>query len=238
MTRIFVTADDAGMCRDVDEAVSVLARARRIDCMSIMAAGPGAAAAVSLSHEHGIAVSVHLNCVEPPFLTDSALPGMAGLCLRTARWLPAVEAEWRSQIEMLLSMGALVTGLDSHRHVHHLPGLDDLVLRLASEYGAGVVRVAVLPDRLGRLSGVLLDHLARRLKRKAGAAGIRTREAMAGFAVSGRVTSRYLEGLDLPDGEVELVMHPAVRPVWSEGQPAELELLMSDWFGRWSGRVS
>jgi hypothetical protein len=67
---------------------------------------------------------------------------------------------------------------------------------------------------------------------------------MFGFGRAGRVDRRYLESVeerlgraDLPKGtEAELVVHPALEPVWSRGQPKELELLTSDWYGEWSDR--
>jgi predicted glycoside hydrolase/deacetylase ChbG (UPF0249 family) len=230
---VFVNIDDAGSSSEVNEALLRCARAGAADGASILATGSEAADACSICMEYGIAVSAHLNCVEPPFLTGGTFPRPAFLALRARRLLGRLEAEWRAQIEKLLSLGALVTGLDSHRHIHHLPGIAEMTIALAAEYRAGVVRAAVLPDRFSRPSGPILDSLGRRTAALAAAAGIRTRVAMAGFGASGRVTREYLERLGLPDGECELVMHPATRPLWSAGQPAELELMLSEWFGTW-----
>jgi hypothetical protein len=230
---LFVSVDDAGSSKEVDDALRQCALAGTVDGASVLATGPGFAGACATAMEHGLAISAHLNCSEPPFITPVAFPGPIALAARSSAWLPRVEAEWRAQIERLLSCGALVTGLDSHRHLHHLPGLAELTLRLAKEYRAGVVRAAILPDRLARPSGLILDSLGRRLARLASAAGTRTRSCMAGFGASGRVTRRYLEGLSLPRGECELVMHPATSRVWSAGQPGELELLLSGWFREW-----
>jgi hypothetical protein len=230
---LFVSIDDAGSTREVDEAITKCSRVGVVDGVSILATGaePGAACAIAM--EHGLAISAHLNCVEPPFLTVDGFPHPVLLASRSRTWLARLEAEWRAQIEKLLSFGALVTGLDSHRHLHHLPGVAEMTLRLALEYGAGVVRAAILPDRMSRPSGMILDALGRRIARLASAVGIRTRPCMAGFSAGGHVTREYLSRLRLPPGECELVMHPATRPVWSSGQPGELDLMLSDWFGEW-----
>ncbi|MGM0627376.1 MAG: hypothetical protein ACQETZ_04370, partial [Candidatus Fermentibacterota bacterium] len=89
-----------------------------------------------------------------------------------------------------------------------------------------------------------LRRLGRRLAEGARARGLAATSLMLGFGRSGRVGKRYLQraerlldsaGLS-GDDEVELVMHPALRPVWSGGQPEELSLLTSDWYGQWSRR--
>jgi len=233
---IFVSIDDAGSCAEVNEALERCAGAGSVDGASILATGPRAAEACSLCIERGIPVSAHLNCVEPPMLTGSSFPAPLGLALSVRRWLPRLEAEWRAQIEKLIALGAEIAGLDSHRHLHHLPGMAELTIALAVEYRIGNVRTGVLVDPLERPSGILLDALGRRTRRLAASVGIRTRTALAGFGRSGRVSRRYLERLRMPEGECDLVMHPSTRPVWSTGQPAELDLMTSEWFAGWKSR--
>ncbi|NLP04932.1 ChbG/HpnK family deacetylase [Candidatus Fermentibacteria bacterium] len=232
---VFVSVDDAGLDCAIDEAVAILAREGAIDGISVLASAPGAAGAVATAAETGLAVSAHLDCLQLPFLSGGPRPRAAGLFAASSRWVSGIEREWRMQIERLERLGASLSGLDSHRHVHHLPALQGLSLRLAAEHGIGLVRAAILPDRHLRFpAGLVLDMLGRRLARKAESLGIRTRASMAGFGASGRVTRRYLERLKIPPGECELVMHPAVRPVWSDGQPSELALMRTDWFRKWT----
>lgn len=237
---VLVTLDDLGMSPAVNEAAAACLERGSAGCLSILATGDSFDAAAELAAVSGVPLSVHLNCVEPPFLTEGfSPPGSRIGWVSSSRSLrPAVEAEWRQQIERALSSGLMITRLDSHRHMHHLPGLDDAVLNLAREYGIGSVRSAILPDRWSRLSGLYLDSLGRRFSRKATMAGVGTPAAMLGFSRSGRVTLDYLLrwGGRLPAGsETELVTHPATVPVWSDGQPGELELLLSDGFADWMG---
>jgi len=235
---VLVTIDDLGMSRAVNEAATACLSRGSVGCLSILATGDRFGEAAELAAVSGVPLSVHLNCIEPPFLTRGYTPpgSMVSWVTGSRSMRPAVQAEWREQIEKALASGLMITRLDSHRHMHHLPGLDDAVLDLAREYGIGSVRSAILPDRWSRPSGLYLDVLGRRFARKASRAGVGTPAAMLGFSRSGRVTIDYLLrwGDRLPVGsETELVTHPATVPVWSDGQPEELELLLSDGFTRW-----
>jgi len=230
--RVVLVIDDAGSGDAVDGAVEACIAAGTVDGVSILGSAPGAAGACRVAASAGLSVGAHLNAVEEPLLTmhpvsfERAVSGGGG-----AR--EDIEREWRAQIELLVSAGAQISRLDSHRHIHHLPGLSGLIVKLAVEYGVPGVRAALVPDPFARPSGIFLRALARRLARLARHASLRVPDSMAGFGVSGRLNREYLERLRIPPGECELVAHPATRPVWSPGQPSELSLLTSDWFAEW-----
>ncbi|MFO7949796.1 MAG: ChbG/HpnK family deacetylase [Candidatus Fermentibacteraceae bacterium] len=242
---VTVTMDDAGADPAVNGALARCLEAGALDCVSVMASGRHWEEACDMAGESGLPVSVHLNCVEPPFLTDSDFPGgILSWTLYASSLAPAARREWRMQIERLLSRGLMLTRMDGHRHLHHLPPLREAALDLAEEYGIRIVRAAVVPPGDGGLRGLYLRRLGRRLAEGARARGLAATSLMLGFGRSGRVGKRYLQraerlldsaGLS-GDDEVELVMHPALRPVWSGGQPEELSLLTSDWYGQWSRR--
>ena len=112
-------------------------------------------------------MGVHLTLVaERPLLPhgssltgdDGRFPASAGAFLR--RWLTGsirradVQAEWSAQIERVLDHGIRVTHLDSHQHVHILPGLADLSLQLAARYNIPFVRVPVEDLRGDRRPGL------------------------------------------------------------------------------------
>lgn len=238
--RITVTLDDVGRSPGVNAAAARLLAAGKADCISVMATGPELMDAVELASESGVRVAVHLNCVEPPFLTGNDFPASHETWfLRSRRLASPARDEWRLQIEKVLSCGLLVTGLDSHQHLHNAPGLRDVVLELAREYGISTVRAAVLPDRWRSLEALLLDRMGRRLASAARTAGLSAPDAMLGFTASGSVTREYLRGLEgslAGGGTAELVMHPSVEPEWSLYQPMELELLESRWFEGWAGK--
>ncbi len=235
--KVLVTIDDLGMSPGVNAAAAVLIPTGIVGCMSIMATGPALMEAVELTVGSGATVSVHLNCLQPPFLTGGEFPSSHEVWFLKGRKLAGrVREEWSRQIEKLLSCGLMVTRLDSHHHIHNAPGLRDVILELAGEYGISAVRTAVLPDRRRNLEAFLLDRMGRKLARAAKSRGISTPEAMLGFTVAGSISREYLEEMESGiqgDGTAELVTHPAVAPEWSLYQPQELEMMNSEWFRRW-----
>ena len=235
-TRLTVTVDDGGSCDGVNGAVRTCAGMGRLHRVSVLATGPSWREACEIAAGAGVEISVHLNCIEPPFLGPSEFPvKWSAWVLSAGRLADSVRREWTLQVERVLSAGFRVSRLDSHRHLHHLGALRRVVLDLALEYGAGSVRSARLPDKAARPSGIVLDVLAARLSGMAAARGIGTTSSILGFSSSGRIDRAYLEryGGRLPGGECEVVMHPALENVWSDGQVGEFELMTSEWFGEW-----
>ncbi len=235
--KVVVTVDDVGMAAGVNCAVEVLLSEGVIHCLSIMATGSDMPRAVELARSSDVAVSVHLNCVQPPFLVEEDFPGSHFVWfMKGAKYAEKVRNEWRSQIEKVLSTGLLVTRLDSHQHIHNAAGLREVILDLAEEYGIGAVRGAVLPERLQSPSCFILDRLGRRLAKSAVNRGIKTTDLLLGFSRSGNVSRDYLDRIDVSiegNGVAELVMHPATTPVWASTQTDELELMRSEWFAEW-----
>lgn len=235
--KLMVTLDDLGISPGVNSSAAELIPLGSVDCLSIMPTGPEFARAVELASSFEAAVSVHLNCIEPPFLTGASFPSSHGVWFfRGKRFAEEVREEWRRQIERVLAGGVMVTRLDSHQHIHHAPGLRELILELAREYGISSIRSAVLPDRWRSLEALTLDRLGRKLARMASRAGISTPDAMLGFTASGSVSAEYLRSMEKNTrgvGTVELVMHPSLEPEWSLYQPDEHRLMGSDWFREW-----
>ena len=238
--KIQVTIDDMGLSTSVNRAAKILLNAGRVDCLSILVTGTALDEALDMANSPGVRIAVHLNCSEPPFLTGVEFPDSFYTWFRNGSVLAGkVKDEWRAQIERVLSAGVLIIGLDSHHHLHNLSGLREVILDLAKEYGIGTVRAAILPDRLRRPSGIVLDNLGRKLMKMARKRGIGTPDLMLGFSRSGNITKKYLDSLSGSlkcEGLAELVTHPAISPVWASTQPDELELMRSEWFNEWLKR--
>lgn len=238
MREITVTIDDGGMHPAVNEAIRRCMPSGNVNRVSVMATGEHLEEAVALAMAGGLRLSAHLDCCRGPFL----LPGSEFPDSFT-HWLRAdtgiadkVHDEWSAQIERILATGGVVTALDSHRHLHHVPVLQDVVISLAREYGVRTVRTAVLPDKLMRFpSGLKLNSLGESLRTALEEKDLVTTHRMLGFGRSGRINRKYLRKYSgvCSEGATEVVMHPAAEEIWSPGQPGELELIMSDWFGEW-----
>ena len=161
--RLVVNADDFGISARINEGILLAHRAGIVTATSLMAVGRAFEQAVQYCRAApALDVGVHLTLVaERPLLAgrsslagdDGRFPESAGAFLR--RWLKGsirradVQAEWSAQIERVLDHGIRVTHLDSHQHVHILPGLADLSLKLAARYTIPFVRVPVEDLRAG-----------------------------------------------------------------------------------------
>ena len=114
--------------------------------------------------------------------------------------------------------GLPISHLDSHQHLHALPGVMRVVCPLAAEYGIQAIRlpvdgpalVPVPPAR--RAQAAALAVMARLSRRYIAAAGLRTSDYFSGMAVSGHLTAptlvKYLH--TAREGLTEIVCHPGV----------------------------
>lgn len=185
---------------------------------------PGVAAAlVGARQAPGLELGLHFNLTagapvappaEVPSLCDSAgrflpLARLIGRAL-TGRIKPEhVRRECQAQLERLRSYGVGVTHLDSHRHVHVLPGIWPVVAGLAAEQRL-LLRVPVEPPTDSRV----LAKLAIRSLLLLGARGDRRARPVRHFRGLGLLGAREFANalsriLDrLPPGGTEIMVHP------------------------------
>jgi chitin disaccharide deacetylase len=237
--RLVVSADDFGISPRINEGVVRAHREGIVTSASLMAVGRAFEHAVQCCRDTPtLDIGVHLTLTaEQPLLTSRSsliggggrFPESAGPFLR--RWLTCslrqadVQAEWSAQIERILAQGIRLTHLDSHQHVHCLPGLANLSQRLAKRYGIPFVRVPVEGLRGGqwsslhgikRLFGATALGCCWMLARLTGAKKTKWGEMrFLGFHDGGRLDElrlkRMLRALR-PGQTYELMCHPGLRP--------------------------
>jgi predicted glycoside hydrolase/deacetylase ChbG (UPF0249 family) len=141
--------------------------------------------------------------------------------------LGEVESEWDAQIQKVRDAGIAPTHLDGHKHVHMLPGLFEIALKLAKRHDIGAIRVSLEASSLRAAlssgkklhAGVVLKQgvqarglklLARDAREQAERAGISTADYFCGIAQTGELTREGLAQFvkSLPDGTTELICHP------------------------------
>lgn len=256
--RLVVNADDFGISSRINEGILRTHQTGIVTATSLMAVGRAFEQAVQSCHAApALDVGVHLTLVaERPLLphrssltgNDGRFPASAGAFLR--RWMTGrirradVQAEWSAQIERVLDHGIRVTHLDSHQHVHILPGLADLSLQLAARYNIPFVRVPVedlREDRwpslhgINRMLGATALRASWRLARLAGARAAKHRPLrFVGFQAGGRLDDlclrRLLRALR-PGRAYELMCHPGLSPdepdvkCWQYSHEKELQAL-------------
>lgn len=253
--RLVVNADDFGLSASVNEGILCAHRRGIVTATSLMAVGRAFDHAIDCCRSApGLDVGVHLALVaasplrpvSPLAGPNGRFPASAGALLR--RYLTGgipvseVRAEWSAQIERILEQGVAVSHLDSHQHVHVLPGLAEVCLELADRYGIPFVRLPC--ERLAmdqppslhgliRLFGAASLRVAWRLARLTGAGPTKHPPLQfLGFRDGGRLNLERLRRLirELqPGGIYELMCHPGLSPdepeIRSWGYDHEKELL-------------
>jgi chitin disaccharide deacetylase len=240
---LIVNADDLGWTEGVNRGITEAHRNGLVTSASLLANGPAFESALKLgSSNPELGIGVHLNLSDgPPSAPRHEVQGLLNdvgdleggpenLLLRIAsRSLPLeeVEREWGAQIEKIQAAGVEPTHVDGHKHVHMLPGLFEITLRLAKKHAIRSVRVAHEESTLravlsrGREQKVVvvlkqgvqargLKLLAKDAREMADRAGIVTTDYFCGIAQTGELTREGLERLleNLPDGTTELMCHP------------------------------
>jgi chitin disaccharide deacetylase len=240
---LIVNADDLGWTQGVNRGIAEAHRNGIVTSASLLANGKAFASAVDLVRAMpGLGVGVHLNLNDgapvaareqvKSLVNEAGMleGGPEGLLLRLARRglaLDEVEREWEAQIRKARGAGIQPTHLDGHKHVHMLPGLFEIALRLAKRHGIGAVRVAHEASNLRaalstggkhRASVVMkqgvqargLKLLVRDARAQAERMGIATADYFCGIAQTGEMTREGVARLlrSLPEGTTELMCHP------------------------------
>jgi predicted glycoside hydrolase/deacetylase ChbG (UPF0249 family) len=243
MKNLIVNADDLGWTEGVNRGILEAFHHGIVTSTSLLANGAAFDGGVEAARAApGLGVGVHLNLSDGPPIADRETVttllndqgefagGPESLLLRRARGglsLLEVGNEWDAQIQKVRDAGIAPTHLDGHKHVHMLPGLFEVALRLAKRHGIGAIRVALEASSLRsalsagakRHSGVVMKQgvQARGLKLLAGdarelaeRAGISTADYFCGIAQTGELTREGVEQLvkSLPEGTTELMSHP------------------------------
>ncbi len=243
MKNLIINADDLGWTEGVSRGILEAFHHGIVTSTSLLANGAAFAGGVEAAlSAPGLGVGVHLNLSDGPPIADRKIVtsllnddgnftgGPESLLLRRARGglvLAEVETEWDAQIQKVRDAGIAPTHLDGHKHVHMLPGLFEIALRLAKRHGVGAIRVSLETSslrtalssgakqnaRVVMKQGVQargLKLLARDAREQADRAGISTADYFCGIAQTGELTREGVEQLVkiLPDGTTELMCHP------------------------------
>jgi len=258
LKNLIVNADDLGWTEGVNRGIVEAHRRGLVTSTSLLANGRAFLSALAVSRElPELGVGVHLNLSDgPPTAEASRVSGllnaagqleggpeslllrMAGRKLRLAE----VEREWDAQIAKVKGAGISPTHLDGHKHVHMLPGLFEVALRLAKKHGVGAIRIAHEESRLRGLlfsggkqqKGVQLKQgvqarglklLARDARKMAERAGITAADYFCGIAQTGVMNREGVERLlaGLPNGTTEFMCHPGYADEELRATPTRLQ---------------
>jgi hopanoid biosynthesis associated protein HpnK len=245
MKRLIVNADDLGLTVKVNQAIIDGHCGGLISSTSLLANGEAFESAVAMSRQAPrLGVGIHLNLTEgkpvaPAASVSSLVNGQGFFARKPADLWGAmilgrvsrvdIEKELRAQIAKVLATGIVATHLDSHKHVHALPVLGRMTIRLAHQYGIPAIRRVVerwsalgcLLRRFPRaktrifrqlLNSCMLAVVSRGWSRQLQRAGIACAEHFYGLTPTGFLDEELLREIlcHLPDGTSELMCHPGL----------------------------
>ena len=235
MRRLIVNADDFGLHAAVNRGILTAHTEGIVSSTSLMAGGAAFDDAVRIAKQcPQLGVGVHLTLVgaspllpvaEVSSLLDEAgdfygsYPLFIKRFLRGKIRLAEVERELAAQIDRIRMAGIQPSHLDSHQHLHVLPGIGGIVLDLARRFSIRAIRIpaepvafiGATPATVGRLAGRGgLTMLANLFRQHAAAAGIRTSDHFYGMLAGGQLTEPAILAIlrRLPPGDSELMTHP------------------------------
>jgi hopanoid biosynthesis associated protein HpnK len=240
---LIVNADDLGCTDGVNRGILEAFHRGIVTSTSLLANGAAFAGGVKAAKAApGLGVGVHLNLSDGAPVADreavtsllndegSFAGGPQSLLLKRVRRglvLDEVEEEWDAQIQKVRDAGIRPTHVDGHKHVHMLPGLLEIALRLAKKHGIEAIRVSLEESSLRaalasggtQRAGVVMKQgvkarglklLARDAREQAARVGMATADYFCGIAQTGELTREGVARLlkSLPEGTTELMCHP------------------------------
>ncbi|HRD78217.1 MAG TPA: ChbG/HpnK family deacetylase [Hyphomicrobiaceae bacterium] len=240
--RLVVCADDYAFTPGVSRAIRELLARRAISATSVMAASrfwPEEAAA--LREVAGDAdIGLHVTLTDqtplgamPTYAPDGKLPPIgavfkAGLLRRLP--LGEIEAEIERQLASFIDVwGRPPAHIDGHHHVQQLPGVRDIVVRLAKRVGGGETWVRsgaepasrVLARGVATAKSLLISSLGRGIRRTAARAGVPTNDGFSGaydYQTDKRPMAELFQAFIKGAGENALLFcHPGYNDATLEG---------------------
>jgi hopanoid biosynthesis associated protein HpnK len=244
MKRVIVTADDFGLCPEVNRAVMKAHLEGILTCASLMVGGGAAAEAAAFARAHpSLKVGLHLVLVDGrsvlpkrqiPDLVDDAgrfageavASGMRYFFSKRVR--RQIERECVAQIEAFLATGLEMDHLNSHWHLHIHPALCDILVPLAKTYRIPAVR---LPwqglrtlTRQQSVTAAVMYPWVIRLRRKLRKNAIAHNQELFGLYETGSMGKESWLRLipKIRPGVTEIYCHPAEKetPLLQQAAPS------------------
>jgi predicted glycoside hydrolase/deacetylase ChbG (UPF0249 family) len=255
---IIFNADDFGLCASINAGVIASHRRGLVRSTSLICTGDAFEEAAAYAAENSsLDTGLHLSLVDGTPVSDPR--DVPTLVRNDGRFhcsyasflahylsgkidLADVEREFRAQLRKATNAGLHISHLDSHQHLHVLPAILNIAIRLANENGIPTIRH---PDE----SGAVSRFFTWRLKRAVQALGLLLTCRMNG----GRLAEGNVHGVDhflgmldagrwnreslsarirsLPEGLTEICCHPRSEPAteavydWGYQYREELDVL-------------
>jgi chitin disaccharide deacetylase len=258
--KLIVNADDFGLHELINAGIVESHIAGCVTSTTIMAGGSAFKHAIRLAKQYPkLGVGVHLTLVgaSPVARADvHTLLTQDGTFFPTYREFVQkyilgliskehIEYELRCQMQKVAGSGILITHVDSHQHLHVLPGMAEIVGRIAQDFKVHKVRIPAEPlcflgpgkFSLQRLCArTVLSGCSRLAEHYYARQGFCYPRHFYGMLAGGAMSQAVIQHLieNLPDGVSEIMVHPGKNTkaldqvfAWGYHWQEEMEVLKS-----------
>ncbi len=225
MKYLIVNADDFGLSELTNEGIIKGHKEGIITSTSIMANMPAFQHAVKLARRNKkLGVGVHLNLTTgKPLSENKSLcdakgefgPNNLKKLLKRGISIWDIENELRRQIERVRDANIRITHLDGHKHIHVLPKVRKVIVKLAMEYGIKYVRLPY--ESYGDIMNFslkkhIVNFSARTSSKLWRAHGLISPDHFFGTTYTGKLNYHNLHNLvgAVKDGVNEIMAHPGL----------------------------
>jgi chitin disaccharide deacetylase len=243
MQKLIINADDFGLTGGVNSAIAECAKRGVLRSATIMANGPAFEDAVRTGKSletFGIGIHFVLTGLRP-LMPPEAIPEIAGLSgrLPSGPWellkvvlarkgaREDIKKELLAQAERVFDSGITPTHFDTHKHVHMIPTVLDVLLEIAKRFSVKWIRNPFdslgawkfFFDLKGNRRGEFLKQYGNVVFSRSAlpsfmlrvrGTGVRTPQSFHGVSVTGIMNEHILARIagDLKPGVNELMTHP------------------------------
>ena len=232
MKYLIVSADDFGFTRSVNEGIAMACREGIVTSVNLFPSGDAFEDALRLAKDMGLKeAGAHLALTETsPVADPSKVPTLVAPGGRfykgRARLIPKlllgmvdpdqIYIELKAQMDAVEGAGLKITDLSSHEHIHMMPEILAIFVKLAKEYDIPAIRyphkdISARPFGMKSLyKSFVLSCFERGMAKVLGSYSIKSPDHFRGFLDSANITEEtLLKMLDsLEEGTTELVCHP------------------------------
>ena len=232
MKYLIVSADDLGLSESIDRGIIKGYEEGIVTSLNVLPTGTAFYDAMALLRvTKAKEISAHLALTETsPVSEADKIPSLLGAAgafhksytgfltdfLRKKIDRNQIYIELKNQMERIKNAGFPITNLSSHQHIHMLPGILEIFIRLAKEYDIPSIRY-LHNDRFSYpysvkkiFKKIILGFFNKKFKRSLEEASILYTDNFLGFFDSGNIREDTLIKMlnTLPEGTTELITHP------------------------------
>lgn len=221
---LIVNADDFGLCREITTGILRAYAEGIVTSTSVVVNGRFFREGLQPLKDSGIDAGIHLTFTGGESPVSGRVRGLVdgkGLFfgsyrnviprLMLGRFDPgALRKELEAQVSMLADSGIRISHMDSHQHLHVLPGVRDIVMDIARRFKIKWIRV---PRSSGNgMKDRVMRRLGNTLRTQLADNGLRFTAGFRGFERGGHMNERVLSSIlpGIADGVTELMVHPGL----------------------------